>query len=150
MCGRNAVLVESASNVGEALIELGRVDEALQRLDEAERALASVPDALPTIKTAYDKVRGLAFLSKGDAGAALPHLERALSALEREPGVSLEEADTRWAMARALRLSGAALDVRACGLAEAARERYRALGAAGTRASEDIDRWLASTVCARR
>jgi tetratricopeptide (TPR) repeat protein/tRNA A-37 threonylcarbamoyl transferase component Bud32 len=140
----------AASNVGEALIELGRFDEALLRLDEAERALASVPDALPAIEAAYDKVRGLALLGKGDAGAALRHLERALSVLESQPGISLEEADTQWAVARALRVSGAALDVRGCGLAEAARERYRALGKAGARANEDITRWLAYTVCTRR
>jgi hypothetical protein len=40
--------------------------------------------------------------------------------------------------------------VRGCGLAEAARERYRALGKAGARANEDITRWLAYTVCTRR
>jgi tetratricopeptide (TPR) repeat protein/tRNA A-37 threonylcarbamoyl transferase component Bud32 len=138
----------AAANVGEALVALGRFDEALRRLEEAERALASVPGALPTIEAAYDKVRGLALLGKGDAHAALPHLERALSVLEREPGFSLEEADVAWAMAQALRPSGAAFDERACGLAEAARTRYRALGTAGARASEDITRWLASTVCA--
>src|SRR5690606_8179441 len=64
-----ALVALAASNVAESLIALGRFDEALQRLDQAERALASVPDALPTIKTAYDKVRGLAWLGKGNASA---------------------------------------------------------------------------------
>jgi tetratricopeptide (TPR) repeat protein len=141
-------LAFAASNVGEVLVELGRADEALARSQQAERALAGTAGAPPPVKAALDKVRGLALLAKGDARAALPYLERALAPLEREPGVSLEEADVKWAISRALSQGTGGRDRRACSLAEAARARYEQLGAAGAATNQRIARWL-STSCVK-
>jgi eukaryotic-like serine/threonine-protein kinase len=138
-------LAFARSNVAEVLIELGRAGEALARIEQAARAVAGTTGAPPPVEAALDKVRGLALLAKGDARAALPRLERALALLESEPGVSLEEADVKWAVARALAQSPGQRD-RACSLAKAARARYQQLGTAGAAPSQRIAQWLSACI----
>ncbi len=133
----------AASNVAEALVELGHPGVAAARIAQLERGPDGAAGSLPTVRAVLDKVAGLALLARGDRRAALSRLERALAVLEREPGVSLEEADVKWAVARAL----PPRDPRACALAGAARARYLQLGEVGARPSEAIARWQTSASC---
>jgi tetratricopeptide (TPR) repeat protein len=142
------MIAVAISDVAEALVELGRPDEALIRLEQAERLAATAPGTTFDLEAALDKVRGLALLAKGSRQLAIPPLERALSRLEN-PGSSLELADVRWALARSLPPRGGSIDTRACSLAESARKRYQELGAAGRAPSGIIQHWQMNAHCAR-
>ena len=134
-------------NIAEALVALGRPDEALQRLAEAEAHLAEAGDVLPRQKAQPLRIRGLALLAKGQARAAVPPLEQALellSAASGQPAQPVSHAETEWALARALRATDRRHEERARTLARHAREVLGKRGRAGERAVQAIDAWLAA------
>jgi tetratricopeptide (TPR) repeat protein len=107
--------------IGEDLMALGRWAEALE---QDERALAIVERALGADSLAVASVLGgigRAELGGGAPERAIPRLERALSIRTTRPGQPRDLAETRFALARALRDAGRDRD-RARSLATQARE----------------------------
>jgi tetratricopeptide (TPR) repeat protein/tRNA A-37 threonylcarbamoyl transferase component Bud32 len=139
---RPQTIALTLSSIGEALVELGRFDEALDAAGEAERLLAGAGDVPAAFMAMPHKSRGMALLGKGQGHAAIQAFERALALLESQPRYALERADVQWALARALRATRGGLDDRARALAEDAQKIYQARGQAGAAASADIARWL--------
>ena len=142
----NLSLLLTRSNVAEALVRLGRHDEALAILDEIEPSLRQREQRHPDLAALPLKTRGMALLGKNDPRGALAPLERAFELLREHPGSPLERADVQWALARTLRLlarKGATPD-RALELARAAEATYAVQPAAGAREVDAIKAWMKS------
>ncbi len=91
------------SNLGEALIKLGRHRDALARFDRAQ-ARYDAFGATPTPFTALvNKGRGMALLGLGRAAEASAYLDIAIRLLREEPITPIELADTAAALSQALR-----------------------------------------------
>ncbi|MEM9493342.1 MAG: tetratricopeptide repeat protein, partial [Myxococcota bacterium] len=135
----------AALNLGETLIQLDRVDEALAMLDRAERILDT---AGIDVGAWLHKSRGQAMLLTGQPRRAVELLEQAVAAFEATPGYPLERADALWALARAIERSTGRSTEHARELAERARALYHERGA--RRDSAAIDRWLSGHTGANR
>jgi hypothetical protein len=131
-----------SSNLGEALVQLGRTGEALVRFAEAERILAAMVTEHPVLLALPRKGRGTALLAMRRPAEAVPVLEDALALLRAHPGYPLELADTAWALARALRASGQRPGDRARALAREALGIYAGQGEAGAYERGQIAAWL--------
>jgi tetratricopeptide (TPR) repeat protein len=126
------------SNIGESLLGVGEPEQALASFDEA---LEIMRGALPEghrLLALPGKGRGLALLVLGRHDEAVSALERALAIHDIGSGEPIEHAETRFALARALRPRDAA---RAAVLAEQARDDFDRLGLDDRR--EALDQWLA-------
>ncbi|PRQ01153.1 protein kinase domain-containing protein [Enhygromyxa salina] len=117
------------SNIGESQLALGRSLEASESFARALKILEPLSwgdgeQSRPQLALPL-KGRGLALLEAGTPDDAAPLLERALDIHERHGQEPLEQAATRFALARAL---GARDSERARALAQVARDEYEALG----------------------
>jgi tetratricopeptide (TPR) repeat protein/tRNA A-37 threonylcarbamoyl transferase component Bud32 len=126
------------SNIGEALVRLGRHDDALAAFEQAQHHFDRSSEVHPWYVSAMHKGRGQALLGKGRPAEAVRHLELALELLD-EPPDPRELADTQWALAQALAASGHGARARA--LAVQARNIYAAVATTRGRA-DAIDAWL--------
>jgi tetratricopeptide (TPR) repeat protein len=133
------------SNTGEALLALGRPEQAQSYFERALDILRNSlgPEhadlALPL------KGKGLAHLSRGQPREALEPLERALVLRTQSAAASdpQEVAEIRWGLARTLRALGRD-PARARALAEAAATGYRNLGSESAERVREISQWLAT------
>ncbi|MEM7157077.1 MAG: serine/threonine-protein kinase [Myxococcota bacterium] len=93
------------SNIAESHAALGKHEEALDQYAKALAIMrASLADDHPFLATPY-KGRGQSLLTLGRRTEAVASLERALALLLKPPSEPFELADTRLALARALRES---------------------------------------------
>ncbi|HWN66835.1 MAG TPA: tetratricopeptide repeat protein, partial [Haliangium sp.] len=129
------------SNLGETLLAMGRVDEAVTRF---ERALATLRRGFgPThqILALPLKGLGLAHLQRQQPAAAAEALEEALAVRDPRASDPQELAEIRWALARALAALGKE-PARRRELAGAALTAYRDLGPPWADRVQEITRWL--------
>lgn len=126
------------SNRGEALLALGRVDEAMPELEQALAGLRARPAGDPEDLALPLKGLGQGHLERGEPERAVVALEEALVLAGTDP---VEQADIRFSLARALEGLGRE-PARARMLAQAARETYVELGDEWRERVGTIDRWL--------
>ncbi|ACY17833.1 serine/threonine-protein kinase [Haliangium ochraceum] len=131
------------SNIAEALVHLRRYDEAFAAFERAQEYYGAEDDISPIYSGLVEKGRGQALLGQGRAAAAVPHLEAALAVFHEHPFDVLEDADTAWSLARALRISAPTRLEEARSLATKAEDIYRANEATRDIADE-IRTWLDS------
>ncbi len=129
-------------NIAEALVQLGRADEAIPSLTRAREIMSARLGENNEYFTEALTWTGLAELGRGRAGDAVPPLERAL-AFRRRPGAKPADlAEVEISLARALWQARPAERQRARMLAGAARDRFVAVHADRERA--EAEAWLAS------
>ena len=114
------------SNIAETQLALGQLHEALRTLNHAEKILKPHTAAIPGLAPFFASVRGRILLRQGHGARAILVLERAVDGFRGSPGESMpmEQADARWALARALAVEGGASTKPACELAAAALRFY--------------------------
>jgi len=139
---------EAPTELGEALALLSRVLLASGRVHEAQRAaeeavslFRNLPGTEHPDQPAVYAALGEVLLARGDAKGARTALERALADREKASATPLTLAATRFALARALRLSGGDA-ARARELATAAREALAPTPEPRRASLRDIDAFL--------
>ncbi len=128
------------ANLGEALLRDGDLPRAKGLLERAVLDLESAlgPDdpqlAIP------NKALGEVLLARGEVPAARERLQRALVVLERHGVSAVEQAETRWALARALLADGER--EAALASATAAATEFSALGSSWAGRAASIRAWM--------
>ncbi|MCX4245759.1 protein kinase domain-containing protein [Paraliomyxa miuraensis] len=137
---RSQELAWNRINLAEALLEIGqdqRADGLLRRalpVLESELGTDHPELAIPL------KALGAVTLTQGDGEQSLRWLGRALALFESTPGSVVEQAETHWLLAKALRAVG---DLDAALLhARRAETDFSALGPAWAQRTMEIGRWL--------
>ncbi|MCR9159096.1 MAG: tetratricopeptide repeat protein [Nannocystaceae bacterium] len=135
-------LAELYANLAESELALERWEEALRGFD---RALALYTETLPEDHPDLAlplKGRGQTLLALDRPREALDDLERSLALAVAGGGESLEIADTRFSLARALAAADPSQRARARAMAAQSRSDYAELEMASQR--EAVDRWIAA------
>ena len=131
----------SEVNLAEALHMLGREREAATLLRQAMAVLEpSMGPDNPEMAIPY-KALGAVALASGDVVNSLLWLRRAIAVFDAGPGSDVERAETRWLLAKALRVSGDEAD--ALRQARRAAAAFENLGPAWKDRSAEIQRFIA-------
>ncbi|MEM7158528.1 MAG: serine/threonine-protein kinase [Myxococcota bacterium] len=133
-------LATHRANLGEALYRNGELPRARVMLERGvEELRAALGEDAPELAIP-SKALGEVLLKQDDGAAARQRLEHALRLLERYGISDVERAETRWALARALRATEDHALARTA--AERAAEEFDAMGPTWKARSREIRDWL--------
>jgi len=121
---------------------MGRFDEALDMLVEIVPITEAMATSNPLFHGFVLKLRGQALLGKGRRQMAQVVLASALKLIRKQPGPSLELADTLWSLVRARQSAEGSVDTDTRALASEAKGIFTDRGQ--SEKALQIDHWLAA------
>ena len=126
------------TNLGSLALIREDFDGALREFERALAIAESLMPSHPTIPETLTSI-GATYLQRGSAADAIPHLERALKMYSEMRNPPIEEAQTRFMLARAL---WGAQRQRALGLAHTAQSRLATAGDGWRETLLEVEAWL--------
>ncbi len=127
-------------SLGQAYIPLERYDDAMRALDGAAAIFATWNDD-PVLTPFLAHQRGAVWLARGQVDKAIALLEESVAGFASLSGYTMEVADARWTLARALTAAGQP-GQRAESLARAALAVYRDQGESAEFQQQAVQDWL--------